>query len=232
MKKLVFLLLLSQALPRFTFAQEEKKYVINPGEKPGWAVPFTAAYCNPAFTPGTVYFKNKTTGGGNLNYSFLSQEMYFIDPKGDTLALAEPKEVDSVVMGKDVYYNTAEGFVKLDTIAGGVRLCSNYFFNVVNRQVVGAYGAPTNLGGNTTSVRFTSDFVATKLTAQDIITLSKDKTFYAGTRPTNLKAVSKKTMGNVFGKKQNAFDLYLQVNDINFSKREDIIKLITFMNTQ
>jgi len=232
MKKYLFVLFLLQAPCSMLFAQEEKKYVVNPGEKPAWAVPFTAAYSNPAFKPGTVFFKNKTTGGGNLNYSYLSQEMYFIDAKGDTLALSEPKEVDSVVIGKDVFYNTADGFVQLDTIAGEVRLCSNYFFNIVNRQVVGAYGTPTNLGGNTTSVRFTSDFVATKLTAQDIITLSKDKSFYAGTRASSLKAVSKKTMGNVFGKKQNAFDIYLQQNNVNFLKREDIIRLIAFMNTQ
>lgn len=232
MKKTGLMILLLQALLAEAFSQEGKKYILNPGEKPGWAIPFSEAYSHPSFRPGTVFFKSKTTGGGYLNYSYLTQEMYFLAAKGDTLALAEPKEVDSVIIGKDVFYNTADGFVKLDTIAGEVRICRNYFFNVVNRQVVGAYGSPTNLGGNTTSIRFTADFAASKITAQDIITLSRDGSFYAGTRASNLKAVTKKNMGNLFGKKQNAFDLYLQQNEVNFSKREDIIKLAEFMKTQ
>lgn len=232
MRKIWLIILFLPVTCSTVLAQEEKKYVLNPGEKPGWAIPLSESHALPSFKRGTVFFKNKTTGGGYLNYSYLSQEMFFVSGKGDTLALSEPREVDSVMIGKDVFYNTAEGFVKLDTIAGNVRLCRIYFFNVVNRQVVGAYGTPTNLGGNTTSVRFTSDYVASKLTAQDIITLSRDGSFYAGTKASNLKPATKKNMGNVFGKKQNAYDLYLQQNNVNFSKREDIIKLVEFMNTQ
>jgi hypothetical protein len=214
------------------FAQDQKNFIINPGQAVTQVIPFNEIYCLKSFSQGVVFFKNKTTGGGLLNFSYLTQEILFINPKGDTLALSEPKQVDSVIIGKNVFYNTDEGFVELDSMAGNVFLCRNYFFLVTNKQIVGAYGTPTNSGGNNTSNRFTSDFAASKMVAQDIMTLSKRHTLYAGNRPGNLKAVSKKSLGNVFGKKQNAYSLYIQNNNVNFSSRQDVVQLITYMNQQ
>jgi hypothetical protein len=39
------------------------------------------------FTPGRVYFKNGEVSAGKLNYSLVLEEILFISPAGDTLAL-------------------------------------------------------------------------------------------------------------------------------------------------
>jgi hypothetical protein len=213
-------------------AQSNKVYVINPGEKITWVIPFNEIYEYPAFKQGIVFFRNKTTGGGNMNYSHLSQEMFFIQNNGDTLAIAEPKEVDSVLIGKDVFYNHADGFIKLDTSTADARLGESNFFTIVNKQVVGAYGQATNASGNSIHNRFTSDFAASGMVAQNITSLSKSRVLYISKRPNIFLQASKKNVSNVYGKKQNAFNQYILLNDVNFSNRNDIVKLMAWMSEQ
>jgi hypothetical protein len=215
-----------------TKAQDNKVYVINPGEKINWVIPFAELYEYPAFKQGIVFFRNKTTGGGSMNYSHLSQEMFFIDNKGDTLAISEPKEVDSVMIGTDVFYNHADGFIKLDSSTSDARLGENIFFAVINRQMVGLYGQATNTSGNTIHNRFTSTSAAANLTVENIISLSKRQVFYISKRPNVFSQVNKKNISNVYGKKQNAFNVYMQLNDVNLSKRSDIVKLMAWMSGQ
>jgi hypothetical protein len=232
MLKYLTVLLALMLVSVFSQAQPHKTYTINPGDRVAWSVPFNDRYEYPAFKPGIVYFKNKTTGGGMMNYSYLGQEMFFIDGKGDTLALAEPKEVDSVLFDKDIFYNSPEGFVKLDTLAGDVRLCKAKFFYITNKQVTGAYGQPTDAAGNDRFKRFSSNYAAANIVAQDIFTLGVKHTMYAGRRFGKMMLVNKKNMSSLFGKNENAFDQYLQQNIVNFSERDDIVKMLLWMSGQ
>ncbi|MBK5272449.1 MAG: hypothetical protein JJE22_15700, partial [Bacteroidia bacterium] len=54
---------------------------------------FTAVYKQmyrfPQFTYGKVYFVNKDSAVGRLNYNMLMGKMQFIDKRGDTLVLSE-----------------------------------------------------------------------------------------------------------------------------------------------
>lgn len=231
MKK-YFIFVLSLLCLAVNTVKAQAFFTVNPGEKADWAVPFNENYALPQFKQGIVFFKNKTTGSGRMNYSQLAQEMVFIDTNGDTLALSNPKEVDSVLFDTVKFYNTGDGFVQSDTVVGEARLYKTSVFYIANRQITGAYGAPTNSGGNNTSNRFTSDYASSRMVSQQIVTLSKKAVIYAGTSPKNIKTVSKKSMGNIFGKKQNAYSLYLQQHDVDFSKRGNIIELMTYMDKQ
>jgi hypothetical protein len=235
MKKVmkIFLCSLLSALSFKGWGQSHKLYTIQPGEKITWVIPIEDQYAYAQFKPGIVFFKDKTTGGGNMNYSHLSQEMFFIDPKGDTLTLSNPADADSVLIGNEVFYNTKDdGFIKADTIAGQVIIGRNDFFYISNKQVVGLYGQPTNSSGNDRANRFRSNFAAASMVAQDIITLSRKHVIYAGRRFNNLQPVTKKNLSNIFGKQQSSLSLYLQQNEVNFLSRADVLKLVNYLNTQ
>lgn len=210
--------------------QSDKHYTINPGEKVTWVIPAKDMYAYPQFTPGVVYFKTRTTGGGMMNYSYLSQEMFFIDTKGDTLALSNPLEVDSVLFGPDVFYNTREGFVKLDTISGDIRLCQSTFFYISNKQVTGAYGQATDAAGNNRYNRFSSNYAAAGIVAQDIFTLKVNSMMYAGKRYGKFVPVTRKNMSALFSKNENAYNAYLKENDVDFSNRASVLKLLISMS--
>lgn len=232
MKIIFFSCYLLACVTHFACAQQNKTFKINPGDKLTWVIPFNDIYQYPAFMQGAVFFNNKPGGGGLLNYSHLSQEMFFIDNNGDTLALAQPQEIDSVLIGNDVFYNSKEGFIKIDTLAGDIKLgVANYFY-ITNKQVTGLYGQPTDASGNDRFNRFVNGTAASKMVAQDIFTMAKRESLFIGKKFNKLVPVNKKNMSNLFGKQQNAFNLYIATNDVNFSKIEDVRKLIHWMSTQ
>lgn len=57
------------------------------------------------FTPGEVHFKAGGTIAGKFNFNMLTCKMDFINPAGDTLAIAKPEQVASIqVAGSTFYY--------------------------------------------------------------------------------------------------------------------------------
>ena len=65
-------------------------------------------------------YRNGVSGAGQLNYNRLLGEMQFIDPKGDTMALADEQNVAHVTIGQrglDVYATRRDqpGALKVET---------------------------------------------------------------------------------------------------------------------
>jgi hypothetical protein len=59
------------------------------------------------FTPfitGSVYFKDDTRAVAKMNYNRLYDEMLFLDPKGDTLALKDENNIKFIALDKDTFY--------------------------------------------------------------------------------------------------------------------------------
>lgn len=86
------------------FAQQEKSYPVKAGEIPGEVLPKEAIYVLPAFATGTAFLKDGTSSMLRFNYNFLLDEMHFINEKGDTLAIADPLLINSVVIDSMVFY--------------------------------------------------------------------------------------------------------------------------------
>lgn len=61
-------------------------------------------YRYPEFKKGRVYFVNKDSGGGMLNYNYLLQTMQFLDPKGDTLVFEDETTIKYITIGKDTFF--------------------------------------------------------------------------------------------------------------------------------
>ena len=86
-------------------AQSKKTFTVNPGQKIVEAIPVTELYTYPAFTIGNVTLKDNSVATVKLNYNYVFGEMQFIDPKtGDTISLAEEKNIKFVAVEKDTFY--------------------------------------------------------------------------------------------------------------------------------
>src|ERR1017187_3655320 len=51
------------------------------------------------FQKGEVAFTNQPLASASLNYNYLSGQLLFISPKGDTLELAKPEALQYVAIG-------------------------------------------------------------------------------------------------------------------------------------
>jgi hypothetical protein len=69
-------------------AQHPKTYTVPAGVEVKEIVPANEIYQFPEFLQGLVIFKDGKSAPGKLNYNRLRAEIQFIDPKGDTLSLA------------------------------------------------------------------------------------------------------------------------------------------------
>ena len=85
-------------------AQRPKTYTVPAGVEVTDIVPQSEIFQYSKFTPGLVVFRDGTSAPGNLNYNRLVAELQFIAPKGDTLSLANEKNILIAFVGTDTFY--------------------------------------------------------------------------------------------------------------------------------
>ena len=69
------------------------------------AIPVNEIYLNAEFRMGTVALRNGTSANVKVSYNSVFGEMQFIDPKkGDTISLAEEKNIKFVAIEIDTFY--------------------------------------------------------------------------------------------------------------------------------
>src|SRR6185503_10932102 len=125
-------------------AQTNKKFTVEPGQKIVEAIPVTDLYLHPQFTLGTVQLKDASEAVVKLNYNYVFGEMQYIDPKtGDTLSLAEEKNIRFVAIEKDTFYFDE---VWLEFIAGNsmLKMAKKKLLEMSNREKLGALESPTS----------------------------------------------------------------------------------------
>src|SRR5262245_46362998 len=131
-KLLLFTIILS-----YTFcaqAQSRKSFTVNPGKKIVEEIPITEIYKYAEFRLSEVSLKNGTAANIKLNYNSVFGEMQYIDPKsGDTLSLAEEKNIKFIAVEKDTFYFD-EGWLELIGGTATVRIAKKKLLDLTNRE--------------------------------------------------------------------------------------------------
>ena len=61
-------------------------------------------YRFPSFDQATVLFKNGISSTYKMNFNMLLCTMQFIDPKGDTLEISKPEDIDSIRLNNSTFF--------------------------------------------------------------------------------------------------------------------------------
>lgn len=203
-----------------TFTVEQKQSFFT-------AIPFADLYMYPTFKQGVVYYKGGNTGGGNVNYNYLTKELVFIGANADTLPIADPEEIDSVMVDNDrLYY--FEGFVKYDTTVGETKLATGNIFSIVDKKAVGFNGISTTSTSNMDYMQYKLN-TSGSMVADEQIVLSKDTILYIGDRMNHFIPVNKKNLYKFYSKKQGELRAYLEQHTVNYSNRANIVSLLLYM---
>lgn len=70
----------------------------------------TEIYRHPEFKTADILLKDGTPARASVNYNSLHGEMQFIDPKGDTLSVADEKNIKWLGVEKDSFYFATDGW--------------------------------------------------------------------------------------------------------------------------
>jgi hypothetical protein len=202
-------------------------FTINPGEKIESVVPDSVSYLYPSFKNGTVYFKDGRPVNTRLNYNSLFEEVMFITPGGDTMALANGAVTKYVVVETDTFYFD-NFFLRSVGTYGNLKLASKQLFVIMDVNSIGAMG--NNAPSAVTTVRtLLTRGESKQLTRQEVLKIRKETQFYLGDRFNHYKIVNRKNLMDFFPGKSKKVREYLRDNAIEYSSKDDLDKLITFL---
>lgn len=209
-------------------AQNPEKYTVKPGADIRDVIPMTEIYQYPGFVSGTVVFKDGLSSAGTLNYNILIGEIQFIDPKGDTLSLANEETIRHVLIYRDTFYYD-DGYLRLIKAGGVVKLAERVFFKE-HIQKPGFY----ELSSATTATNSLSSILEKRSyelnTDQEII-LIKTNLYFIGNRFNDFFYADKKNLLRTFSRHKAPIEDYLNKDKVDFSKEADLIKLMKFLET-
>jgi len=223
--KLFTLILVFSCSLTLVSGQKTRTFTVQPGEKIRSTIPDSVSYSYPSFISGTVYFRDSRKTTARLNYNSLFEEIMFIAPGGDTLALENGAAIKFVVISTDTFYFD-NFFIKNEGSYGDIRLASKDIFVIADINAVGAMGnnAPSSV---TTVKTLLTRGQSTELTMQEILKIREETHFYIGDKFNNFKIVSRKNLVDFFPGKSRKIKEYLKYNAIKFNDKDDLSKMIT-----
>lgn len=183
----------------------------------------------PQFTGGKVFFKVGMVAAAKMNYNNLTDQMLFIDPKGDTLALKDEKTIEFIAVDKDTFYY-ANGYVRLVASNSVVKLVERKVWEVADIRKMGSHNRPANTYAVTYMGKITDGLGRTyDLIQEEDLVLRKKPHYLFGDMYNRFVPASKKNLLSFFPKQETILSGYLKENKVNFSQKDDLERLAEFL---
>ena len=212
-------------------AQDSTFVTIKTGQSVKDVLTSADIYHYPQFTNGKVFLRDGTKAAGKMNYNRLYGQMLFINPIGDTLALADEKNIKFIVIDKDTFYYDG-GYLRLMANGGVVKLTEKQIWVLADIRKIGTHNRPTTTVAVTSFSSYTDGRDAAKskdLIMNEDVVLRKETQYYFGDKYNLFVPASKKGLLQIFPKEQREIDNYLKENKVNFNKKDDVEKLYQFL---
>lgn len=210
----------------------DKTVVINPA-KQNESELIRKMYRYPQFLEGKAHHKNGGVTDSRFNYNYLTNLILFISPKGDTLELAHGEDFDKITIGVDTFCFSNKEFIQQLTHSFAYNLYVKTFLRYNGREKKGAYGAysSTSASSSVSEMYVSSGPGYGKLTTDENIVYSFDRTYYLSGKFGKFYPASKKGVYELFSKNQKQAKEFLETNKIDFNKKEDLEKLLDYART-
>lgn len=209
-----------------SYAQTDEVYSVRMGEVPDKVIPREAIYLLPDFTRGIISFKDGTVSTQRFDYNSLLDEMHFINPSGDTLAIAEPGLVKLIEIDTIKFYYDS-GYMQQVYAQGNYKLAVKHIW----KQMPGKKESGYNMGSETGSIETFSTVTningaVGKLRVPKDVLFKSEISFYIGDKYNHFQKANKRNF-NVLFKKKNVAQ-YMKDNKVDLNKEEDLKALLQF----
>jgi hypothetical protein len=229
MKKIFALLALMISIALSTEAQKTERIELTPGATTVEGLN-GEIYIYPVFQNGVVAFTNGKGGKSKLNYCFLTNEMLFINAKGDTLALMGEKDIRYLTIGIDTFYYDGTRFLKQEKNYDWIRTASYLTIKEISRKKIGGYGE-TIMGAATAYNTVNVSQLLYAVKSSDRVILSKETSYYISNGPDQFTPLKKESfLKLVPSKKLAAVKQHLKSNEIDFGNLDQVDSLIKWVN--
>jgi len=228
MRICLFLFLLTM---KFTalWSQDSTFVTVKTGERIKDVLTQKDVFLYPQYVSGQVTFRDGSKANALMNYNSLFDQVLFIDPNGDTLALRDEKTVKFIALQKDTFYYT-EGFIRQVGGNSEVKLAERRIWEFADIQKKGSHDRPARTFAVTSFKTVTDGFGKTyDLVLDEDLVLKKQTDYFLGDVYNHFVPANKKNLLIFYSKRQEKLANYLNGNGVNFHKKDDLEKLIQFM---
>ena len=211
-------------------AQKKLVVTVKAGSNIMDVLPSSEIFSYPSFTPATVFFRNGATADARLNYNRVVDEMHFIDPTGDTLAIDSEKQLNYIVINTDSFYYD-QGYVRLLSSGGLLKLGIRQRWVTVDTRQFAAYNSNNNSERLFSFATLRQGGRLYDLTVNQDMTLETTESYYFGNSFNHFLFASKASLLSLLPKQQGAIKKYLKENKVRFNNLDDLNKLLQFINS-
>ncbi len=187
----------------------------------------TARFLFSEFQEANVFLRDGKNSAW-MNYNLLTDEMQFIDKKGDTLALKNPDKVIAITFGTRVFKYTARGYVEI--LATGKDYKSELQVKRAIKQSAAQKNTP--YGGVITSAASIKQVYSRaggvyELFPSEAVSYIKESLFYLAIAD-KYRIANRTGFLKTYSKRKNAIGEYLKQHPVSFNKEADILRLFEF----
>ena len=231
MTKLCMLLCTTLLLFQVGLTQESKTIIINPAKQNEDELA-KRMYQYPGFIKGRAFYKDGNIAQSMLNYNYLTNKIEFIAPKGDTLELIHGDDFINIVMESDTFYYYNKLFIQQVSHYPVYNLFLKLSLQNYGSEKKGAY----DIYSGTSSITSVNTIIDNRMntiklaTDENIKFIFKDYYYLSGKFGQYYPATKKGVM-DLFGKNEKKLKEFLDKNEINFNKKEDLEKLLEYART-
>lgn len=231
MKLKMFVLAMVTALS--VGAQDSAVVFVEAGRSIAEAATPARMYRFSRFSPGKILFKDGTTAAGIFNYNFFNEEIEFLTPQGDTLAIARQQmlNIDHVEVGKQVFYfnnHLKNGYLEEVFHTKQGKLLKRSRYDLVKREKIGGYNQPSSTSAIESYSSFTNNYgvMEPKLLVKENLTFKRKAEFFFGDKYNNFFPANKKSLYRLFSKRKKEVDNYLKNSEPDFNQEEELKRLL------
>lgn len=222
------LLLLCVLFCSVSFAQRTKPISVNTAGDTDEGVPAAAMYQYSQFANAQVVFKSGVISNAKLNYNIFLDEMQFITINGDTLALDNEETIRVITVNNDSFYYD-KGYLLHVTSNSMLKLAVKQGFRILDRQKKTAYGGSSSVSSIRNINAYSNGRRIYNIGVSQDVILEKDDHYYIGDKYSHFVFASKKNLLHLLPKHNDSIRKYLKENEIEFHKKEDLEKLLKFL---
>jgi hypothetical protein len=210
------------------FSQKKKTITVRAGNNIMDVLTAAEVFYYPVFTDGAVFLRDGSKVRSKLNYSRLVDEIHFIGPAGDTLALANEETVKYVVIGSDTFQYD-KGYVRLISQGRRVNVAQKRVWAISETKQLGAYNTTSSTASITSFTTYRQAGRLYDLVVNADVVLSEIEQFYLSNRNQHYLLAGKRNLLLLFPKEENAIQGYLKTNKVDFTSPEHLKKLADFI---
>jgi hypothetical protein len=217
-------------IPLYASGQTPQSVKLNNNKISAESIKPELQYVFPDFQSGRVVMKNKSQVKCQLNYSFLHDEVLFINDKGEKMALANPEDISEVYIANRLFIPELKGYYEVIE-RGTVNLVYKWICNITEKGKEGALGITTDAPSVVQMNRMSFDAREWKLDVDKEAVVSVEVVPYLKIKTKYIIIKGAKDFYRAIPGKKEEIKLYISQNSVDFRKEADLRRLVEYCNT-